>query len=168
MGPIPDRLLRHRVHRLVQMAGVVVNPYCREENGRAVFHSPLARKRLDLGAAQPTPGGNMRSKISAAVGTICATLSSTAHADVTISSAATQKMSCSSGVCMPTASSAVLNVTDLENLLASGSVKVTTTGSSVQADNIDMDAALAWSSQIRLRSMLISRSRLTAASLSPV
>ncbi|MGH7224418.1 MAG: hypothetical protein ACRELF_14405, partial [Gemmataceae bacterium] len=68
-----------------------------------------------------------------------------AEADVTISTAATQDMSCSGGVCAPTAKDAVLNVGDLESLLASGNVEVTTTGSGVQAKNIDIDAALSWS-----------------------
>ena len=47
-----------------------------------------------------------------------------ASADVTISAAATQNMTCTAGVCAPTASDAVLNVTDLENMLASGNVTV--------------------------------------------
>ncbi|HEX4078445.1 MAG TPA: hypothetical protein VHX61_06185, partial [Rhizomicrobium sp.] len=69
-----------------------------------------------------------------------------AQADVVVSSAATQDMSCSNGVCAPTATDAVLNVSDLETMLASGNVEVTTTGSGkVQANNIDVDAALSWS-----------------------
>jgi hypothetical protein len=68
------------------------------------------------------------------------------HADVIISSAATSNMSCSNGVCAPTATKAVLNVNDLESLLASGNVEVTTTGSGgVQADDIDVDAPFSWS-----------------------
>jgi hypothetical protein len=70
-----------------------------------------------------------------------------AQADVTISAAQTQNMSCSAGVCSPTASSAVLNAGDLETLLASGNVEVTSTGAGVQANNIDVSAALGWSSQ---------------------
>lgn len=69
-----------------------------------------------------------------------------ARADVTISTAATSNMSCSNGICSPTASDAVLNVTNLENLLASGNVEVTTTGSGVQADGIKIKAALTWAS----------------------
>ena len=69
-----------------------------------------------------------------------------AHAAVTISSAGTQNMSCSNGVCVPTANAAVLNVGDLESLLASGNVEVTTTGSGVQADDIVIKAPLTWSS----------------------
>ncbi len=69
-----------------------------------------------------------------------------AHAVVTISSAATQNMSCSNGVCAPTASSAVLNAGDLESLLASGNATVTTTGQGVQAHDIDIKAPLTWSS----------------------
>jgi hypothetical protein len=67
-----------------------------------------------------------------------------AHADVTISSASTHNMSCSSGICAPTAKKAVLNVTDLETMLASGNVTVTTTGPGVQADNLDVNAAVSW------------------------
>src|SRR5437870_7236697 len=75
-----------------------------------------------------------------------------ARADVTISSDATKNMSCSNGVCTPTASDAVLNVNDLESLLASGNVTVTTTGSGgVQATNINVTAAVSWSSQSALR-----------------
>ncbi|HEX4157327.1 MAG TPA: hypothetical protein VHY79_02555, partial [Rhizomicrobium sp.] len=68
-----------------------------------------------------------------------------ARADVTISSDATANMSCVGGVCQPTASDAVLNVGDLENLLAAGNVTVTTTASGVQASNIDVTAKLGWS-----------------------
>jgi len=52
-------------------------------------------------------------------------------------------MSCMSGVCTPTAKSAVLNVTDLQNMLASGSVKVTT---SALTNDIKVQAALTWAS----------------------
>jgi len=69
-----------------------------------------------------------------------------AHADVVISSGATQNMTCSAGVCAPTSSDAVLNVSYLEALLASGNVEVTTTGSGVQADSVSVGAALTWSS----------------------
>jgi len=69
-----------------------------------------------------------------------------ARADVTISSAPTQDMNCSGGVCAPTGKKAVLNVGDLQILLSSGNVEVTTTGSGVQADNLAVDAALTWSS----------------------
>jgi hypothetical protein len=72
-------------------------------------------------------------------------LAAAAHADVVISAAAMANMSCSGGLCAPTAKNAVLNVGDLENLLASGNVEVTTTGSGIQADNIEIDAPLSWS-----------------------
>ena len=67
------------------------------------------------------------------------------HAAVIISSAATQNMSCSGGVCAPTATSAILNAGDLENLLASGNTTVTTTGTGVQANNIAVRAGVSWS-----------------------
>jgi hypothetical protein len=73
-----------------------------------------------------------------------------AQAAVTISSSATSNMTCSGGVCAPTATNAVLNVNDLENLLASGNVEVTTTGSGVKAKDIVAKAALSWSNSSTL------------------
>lgn len=67
-------------------------------------------------------------------------------ANVTISSAQTQNMACSGSICAPTANDATLNVNDLENLLASGNIEITTTGAGVQADDIIVDAALSWPS----------------------
>ena len=67
------------------------------------------------------------------------------NAEVLISNKPTNNMVCSGGICAPTASDAVINVTDLENLLASGNVTVTTTGSDVQAKNIHVSAAFSWS-----------------------
>lgn len=68
-----------------------------------------------------------------------------AFADVVVSNDPTSNMSCSGGVCAPTATDAVLNVTDLETLLASGSVSIVTTNGSVQANNIDVIAPFSWS-----------------------
>jgi hypothetical protein len=68
------------------------------------------------------------------------------EAAVTISTAATQNMNCSGGVCSPTATDAILNAIDLENLLASGSVEIITSGSGgVQANDIDVETPVAWS-----------------------
>jgi hypothetical protein len=65
-----------------------------------------------------------------------------AHAAVVISTSPTQNMSCSGGVCQPTATDAVLNVTDLENDLSQfGNVTVMTTGNGVEANNIVVRAA---------------------------
>ena len=91
---------------------------------------------------------------------LAAILASPARADVTISTDTTQNVSCSGGVCQPTANNAVLNVNDLENLLASGSVEVTTTGSGgVQANNIDVETALSWSTASALS--LVARQAIT-------
>jgi hypothetical protein len=68
-----------------------------------------------------------------------------ANAAVVISSGATQNVNCSGGVCAPTATDAVLNAGDLETLLASGNVTVTTNGSGVQAKDIRVAAAVSWS-----------------------
>ncbi len=73
-----------------------------------------------------------------------------AQAAVTISSAATQNMSCSGGVCEPTAAKAVLNAGDLETMLASGNTTITTTGSGVEANDIEDSAAFSWSTSNKL------------------
>ena len=74
-------------------------------------------------------------------------LATPGEASVTISNGTTQNMTCSAGVCSPTEPKAVLNVTDLENLLGSGATTVTTTGSGgVQAGDIFVSASLAWTS----------------------
>ena len=74
-------------------------------------------------------------------------LAGTASASVTISAAPTSSMNCAAGVCAPTASSANLNTTDLQTMLAAGDVKVTT-GSS--ANDIDVADAVTWASTHRL------------------
>jgi hypothetical protein len=84
---------------------------------------------------------------------LCATMAAMlpmtgAHAAVTISSAATQNMSCTSGVCTPTAANAVLNASDLTSMLASGNVTVNTgTGSlAQQVEDILVTAGFNWAS----------------------
>ena len=73
-----------------------------------------------------------------------------ARAVVTISSGATQNMSCAGGICAPTAKTAILNVSDLEGFLASGNVTVTTTGTGVQAGDIRVRSALGWTNSSTL------------------
>src|SRR3954465_11946208 len=70
-----------------------------------------------------------------------------ARADVAISKKATANMSCSAGVCSPTAKNAVLNTGDLTNMLASGDVTVE---SGNLAQDIEINAALSWTSAHRL------------------
>jgi hypothetical protein len=74
-------------------------------------------------------------------------LISGAHADVSISNKPTQNMSCDAGVCMATAKKAVLNVGDLQTMLAAGDTTVAT-GS--VAKDINIDQPLTWSSTSRL------------------
>jgi hypothetical protein len=86
-----------------------------------------------------------RVRIGAAAALSLFLLPPAASGNVVISARATQNMSCSAGTCSPTAQKAVLNAMDLANLLAAGNVAVTTSGAGVQAGNIQIDAALAWS-----------------------
>src|SRR5581483_6762914 len=72
---------------------------------------------------------------------------SAARADVVISKKATANMSCSAGVCSPTAKKAVLNATDLANMLATGDVTLKT-GSG--ATNIVVKDGFSWTSTSRL------------------
>ncbi len=64
-----------------------------------------------------------------------------ASANVVISTAATSNMDCSGGVCTATAASAVLNVNDLQNLLASGN---TTVATGTLAASIVVSAPFGW------------------------
>ncbi len=88
-----------------------------------------------------------------------------AQAAVTISTAATKNMACSSGVCTPTHPSAVLNASDLGGMLASGNVTVTTGSGSLAAQTLDItvNGPVTWSSGSTLkldayRSVTISKS----------
>src|SRR5579862_4771195 len=84
----------------------------------------------------------MISKHAALAALMATAASAPAHAAVTISTAATQNMSCSNGTCVPTATQAVLNASDLESDLSEfGNVRVMTTGSGVEANNIVVKAA---------------------------
>lgn len=69
------------------------------------------------------------------------------HAALEISGKATSNVTCSPGVCTATAKKAILNVTDLANMLTAGDVAVK---SGSIAQDIDIDAALSWTSTSRL------------------
>jgi hypothetical protein len=69
-------------------------------------------------------------------------VSSSAQAAVVISSAATENITCASGVCAPSKRSAILNVIQLQTMLASGNVKVTSAGST--ASNIVVATGVTW------------------------
>jgi len=110
-------------------------PECEREFAVQFSYNQLARR------ANAIPG-----TLSAATLLVLAGGVQDAIATVTVSSAATQNIDCSGGVCSPTATNAVLNVADLETLLASGNIAVTTTGSGgIQAGNITVDAPASWS-----------------------
>jgi hypothetical protein len=84
----------------------------------------------------------MISKRAALAALAALAASGPALADVTISTAATQNMSCSGGTCVPTATKAVLNANDLQTYLSQfGNVRVMTTGNGVEANNIVVNAA---------------------------
>jgi hypothetical protein len=67
--------------------------------------------------------------------------SSSVQADVVISTGATSNVICASGICTPTSANAVLNVGDLQTLLASGNVKLAAAGEPV---DVDITAPLSW------------------------
>jgi hypothetical protein len=76
----------------------------------------------------------------------------TVQAGVTISAAATKNMVCTSGVCSPNHKDAVLNITDLQDLLATSNVKVTTgTGAlAAETSDIDVNSTVTWTSTLTL------------------
>ena len=89
----------------------------------------------------------MRLQVMASLAVTVLLSSAAAQADVEISSKPTANMSCNAGVCTATAQVAVLNVGDLQTMLASGDVTVKT--GSIARD-IDIDQPLTWSSTSRL------------------
>jgi hypothetical protein len=60
---------------------------------------------------------------------------------IQITSDPTSNMSCTAGVCTSTAANAVLNVSDLENMLASSDVSIRTASG---AQNIEIQVPLSW------------------------
>jgi hypothetical protein len=74
-------------------------------------------------------------------------LGAQARASVEISSAPTHNFNCTGGVCAPTAKKAVLNATDLANMLASGDVTVKTGAGAV---SIIVTQSFSWASASRL------------------
>lgn len=92
----------------------------------------------------PLPARRLALAFAFAAAMLSATALCRAQAAVTISTAATSNIVCTSGVCTPSKKNAVLNVMQLEDLLASGNVKVTTDGS--KSSEIVVSAALSWAS----------------------
>lgn len=76
------------------------------------------------------------------------------HGAIVISNDPTQNMSCASGVCTPTDHNVVLNVTDLENMLAASDVTVSTkfvVGKHLKyVREIDLTVPLNWSASSKL------------------
>jgi filamentous hemagglutinin family protein len=66
--------------------------------------------------------------------------------DVTISTGSNSTETCTAGVCTPSGNNSVLNVTTLEDMLATTNVDVNTGSGGKQAGDITVDAALTWSS----------------------
>ncbi|HEY5048091.1 MAG TPA: GLUG motif-containing protein [Rhizomicrobium sp.] len=93
-------------------------------------------------------GGLTRAVSTCALLGGAAITASQSNAAVTVSKAATQNMTCVSGVCTPTSQNAVLNVTDLKNLLASGNVQVNTGSGSLaqQVEDIVVSKGFSWTS----------------------
>jgi hypothetical protein len=121
------------------------NAAARSEFGR-LDHLPLAAINELLG--ERMKGKQSRIECRALFFGLCWTLAtySPAIANVTISKKPTQNMSCSGGVCTPTAKLAVLNVKTLQQMLATSNVTINTgTGSlAEQVHNIIVAATMSW------------------------
>jgi hypothetical protein len=89
----------------------------------------------------------MRTKIFAATALALAASAAPVQAYVSISTDASSRIVCTSGVCTPTAKNAVLNVGDLQGMLGAGDVTIDTANG---AQSISVAAPLAWSSAHRL------------------
>ncbi len=88
----------------------------------------------------------MRAKISIAF-LLLVSLATSAQASVEINASPTKNMNCTGGICTPTAKKAVLNTTDLANMLATGDVKVVTGNGAV---TITVSGPFSWTSTHRL------------------
>lgn len=77
-------------------------------------------------------------------GTLTVTVS---HAAIAISSETTSNMSCTAGVCTPTAAKAVLNVDELTGMLSTGDTTIKSTNLN---QDIEVDAKLSWIGAHRL------------------
>jgi hypothetical protein len=90
----------------------------------------------------------MQSRTFGAIAAITIATVSPASASVTISFAATANMSCTSGVCTPTAKTATLSVSDLASMLASGNVNVNTGSGKLakKVEDIIVSDGFSWAS----------------------
>jgi hypothetical protein len=87
------------------------------------------------------------SRIGCGAAVVVVLSAAAAQAGVTISAKPTKNMSCSNGTCSANAKNAVLNISDLAGMLAAGDV-IVASGSAAQ--DIQIDAALTWTSNSRL------------------
>jgi hypothetical protein len=78
------------------------------------------------------------------VGAVLFASCAAAHAAITISTGTTQNMSCTGGMCTPTAANAVLNVSDLTTMLASGNVTVNMGALGSSVEDILVTAPFNW------------------------
>jgi hypothetical protein len=83
--------------------------------------------------------------VAAAMASLLAATS--AQASVEISANPTKNMNCAAGVCAPTAKNAVLNATDLANMLATSDVKVVTGSGAV---TVTVSSSFSWTSTHRV------------------
>lgn len=97
--------------------------------------------------ARGTMEGIMRTQFLLAAGITTLLAATTAQASVEINASPTKNMNCSGGICSPAAKNAVLNATDLANMLATGDVKVTTGNGAV---TITVSGPFSWTSTHRL------------------
>ena len=85
------------------------------------------------------------------VGAVIFAATTEVEAKITVSNSETQNISCNAGICSPTATNAVLNAGQLESGLAAGNLTVTTTGTGgIEAQDIEVNAAISWTSQSTL------------------
>jgi len=93
----------------------------------------------------------MRKTFVVAAAAAAVLFAASAQANFTISKAATQNVSCSNGLCEPTAQNPVLNVGDLEALLAAGNVEIQTRANHVKAGDIVVKSPFTWSAATTLK-----------------
>src|SRR5690348_816748 len=137
-----EAFMLKRVFAILVVAAALASPVCasRPAPKHAANHpGPAVARDFALTALQHLKGPAQRPFLDL----LKSLPPPSAQPGVTISIRATKNLSCSGGVCTPTAAKATLNVYDLTRLLVDGSVTIATTA---EAPDIFVNAPFSWTS----------------------
>src|SRR5690348_5947830 len=128
-----------RVFAILVVATALASPVCASRSApkhAAIHPGPAVVRDFALTALQKLRGPAQRPFLN-----LLKSLPPSTQPGVTVSTRATKNISCSGGVCTPTAAKAVLNVYELTRFLVDGSVTIATTA---EAPDIFVNAPFSW------------------------